>query len=850
MNNYGRPRRPMPQGAPRRDDYSYNDVYGRRAQRSSVSGMMQTDNYKSMRSGSLDGLEDDFEDLEPQRPAPRRGAVHESAAPARAESAPMQRPAPQAREEYFPDDFDDFDSEFGDTDVAGDGFQDDFADFGYGFDSFEPQVSAGRAGTARNLDEYRAMRAEQEYTARESVPQRRPQPAPAPSFDDGFTDDFDDGFEDDFDAPRPPQRNYAPANDFEDDFSDDFEDDFAAAPAAAAPAYRPAPPHPQGRPMPPQQQGRPMPPSQGRPMPPYQGGRPMPPQGRPQAPYGGNPNLTAEQRDLVDRRPQGMPEFYAQFLVSGEADERRRAKKASANRSKMKRIAVMASGCVAALAIIITVAVIFATRPKSPIEVRSGFDEVDSAILYSMLKTSVDEKLSEESVSIDVNGTKHTIQLADYGFAYAAPGTAEVTYLDVISGTEIVDREKLVSDGSIICNETRIKQLLLNLAATQGDTMIEPYYEIKGDQLTIFAGTDGVGIEYDDFLADLKTSVRNDSGSVKANVHVIEAPEVDMNKIYEEVACEPKDASTTTSSTGEMVFVPEIVGKEFDLEIAKKVVEAGGESWSITMTLTEPEVSLVELRAPYCLDLLASWTSKFDNTTNKARSSNIALAAAAINGTVFQPGEKISFNNIVGERTIDKGYSYATVYTSEGADTGVGGGICQVSSTMYYTALLCNLKIPRAEDKEEQGRFNHKYSVGYMDVVGTDATVSWPWPDLYIVNNKEYPVKVVMYVTDGEGDDAGKGLLHCEYWGTADGITCVIKSNNSNYVAPAKIYKHATATKTGKTTGAAGYTSTTYRYVYLNGEYQYRVKEAESTYAPLNIVVYTDSLPAGASWAD
>ena len=800
MNNnydgYNRPKRPAPQ----RPSYDYDDIYGRGARRSGLDGMMQTDNYKSMRSGSIDSLEDDFEEEKPQRVSVRRASRNPEPT---GDGGQPPRPVVREREEYL---FDDFDSDFGDTGVN-DGFDDDFGDL-YGFDSFEPQINAAAGGGARSLDEYRAMRGQQDYTVREETPVRTAR-APEPIFDD-----FDD-FEDDFDAPprRVPMRN-ADAGDFTDDFSDDFQDDFDVRPSASA--ARPAPP----------MQGRPMPPAQRRPAP----------------PSAGYQNLSAEQRDLVDRRPQGMPEFYAQFLVSGEADERRRAKYASANRSKMKRMAAIASGCVAALAIVITTAVILAMRPKNPIEVRSGFEEVDSTILYSILKESVDEKLSRESVSIDVNGTPQTINLSDYGFSYATPGTAEVTYLDIISGTEIIGKESLVSDGSIICNETRIKKLLTDLAATQGATMVEPYYEIEGDQLIVHAGTDGVGIEYDEFLASLKSCVRNKGGSVKANVHVIEAPDVDMDKIYNEVVCEPKDASTTTSATGDMVFVPEVVGKQFDLDSAKRIVSAGGTSWNITMALTEPEVSLVELRAPYCLDLLSSWASKFDSSSNKARASNINLAASTISGTIIQPGEKISFNNIVGERTVEKGYSYATVYTSEGADTGVGGGICQVSSTMYYTALLCNLYIPKEENKEEPGRINHAYAVGYMEVAGTDATVSYPWPDLYIVNNKEYPVKIVMYV---EGD-----YLHCEYWGTADGLTCVIKSNNDNYVAPKKLYKHATATKTGKTIGAAGYTSTTYRYVYKDGEYQYCTKEATSTYKPLNIVVYTDTLPAGASWAD
>ena len=184
MNNYyDRQRRPAPQGAPRRNSYDYNDIYGRGARDSGYSGMMQTDSYKSMRSGSLDSLEDDFEEE-----IPARGPGRRASSAAEATGQPTARPEPKVmqREEFLSDEFD---NEFGGTVTAEDQFQDDFADFGYGFDSFEPEVQTRQQSTARNLDEYRAMRQQQDYTVREEMPVRAARPAPQPAYND-FDDDF------------------------------------------------------------------------------------------------------------------------------------------------------------------------------------------------------------------------------------------------------------------------------------------------------------------------------------------------------------------------------------------------------------------------------------------------------------------------------------------------------------------------------------------------------------------------------------------------------------------------------------------------------------------------------------
>src|SRR5690606_24482567 len=104
------------------------------------------------------------------------------------------------------------------------------------------------------------------------------------------------------------------------------------------------------------------------------------------------------------------------------------------------------------------------------------------------------------------------------------------------------------------------------------------------------------------------------------------------------------------------------------------------------------------------------------NSRNKNRSHNISLAAKSINNYVLFPGEVFSFNKVVGQRTISKGYMRAKVIVRGEFSEGIGGGICQVSSTLYNAADHAGLKIMQ--------RYSHSRSVPYVPP-GRDATVNW-----------------------------------------------------------------------------------------------------------------------------
>lgn len=137
-------------------------------------------------------------------------------------------------------------------------------------------------------------------------------------------------------------------------------------------------------------------------------------------------------------------------------------------------------------------------------------------------------------------------------------------------------------------------------------------------------------------------------------------------------------------------------------------------------------------------NLYASYSSKYVN--NKDRTTNLRIASKAIDGTVIQPGQTFSFNKVVGKRTKSRGYKEAYVFSGSGTVMGVGGGICQVASTMFNTALLANVSIVE--------RHQHSQRVTYVPL-GRDAAIMWGSQDFRWKNNTGMPIKIKMSVKDG-----------------------------------------------------------------------------------------------------
>lgn len=137
-------------------------------------------------------------------------------------------------------------------------------------------------------------------------------------------------------------------------------------------------------------------------------------------------------------------------------------------------------------------------------------------------------------------------------------------------------------------------------------------------------------------------------------------------------------------------------------------------------------------------DILATYDSP--HVYNPVRTHNLELACAAINGTVLQPGDVFSFNNIVGERTAAKGYGEAAVYVGGRTEDQLGGGVCQVASTIYWCTLKADLEVVE--------RAPHRYTPTYIPW-GMDATIYWKSLDYKFRNNTAYPIRIEASVSGG-----------------------------------------------------------------------------------------------------
>lgn len=216
---------------------------------------------------------------------------------------------------------------------------------------------------------------------------------------------------------------------------------------------------------------------------------------------------------------------------------------------------------------------------------------------------------------------------------------------------------------------------------------------------------------------------------------ITEPDKTDYKEFLEGFLGEFKEPEYIRDEDGIISVTESSPGVSFDVQEALKIMNEHmeeGEVFVIPCSITLPEFTKPELEAMLFRDNMGSYTTSFA-TSSANRSSNIALATKALDGMVLMPGDEFSFNKTVGERTVDRGYKTAGAYVAGKTVDQVGGGICQVSSTLYNTVLLSNLEIVE--------RRNHQMTVSYVPV-GRDATVNWGTTDFRFKNNTKYPVKL------------------------------------------------------------------------------------------------------------
>ena len=190
--------------------------------------------------------------------------------------------------------------------------------------------------------------------------------------------------------------------------------------------------------------------------------------------------------------------------------------------------------------------------------------------------------------------------------------------------------------------------------------------------------------------------------------------------------------------TKEFTITPEQTGMTIDIDGAvegvKKLFDNQEFSGSVVVPSVpmEPEVTTEKLKANF--GLVGEHVTKASDNAN--RNNNLNQACKYINGTILKPGEEFSFNKVVGQRTVKRGFKEATVIQGGQYEQGLGGGVCQVSSTLYDAVLKSDLKIVK--------RYPHAWPSDYV-LEGLDATVDYPALDFVFKNNSDYQIIILMW---------------------------------------------------------------------------------------------------------
>lgn len=287
------------------------------------------------------------------------------------------------------------------------------------------------------------------------------------------------------------------------------------------------------------------------------------------------------------------------------------------------------------------------------------------------------------------------------------------------------------------------------------DPEAQTTWEVTDTELVLHKGVTGRTIDVaalTDALAErlgiLVSGFQLDAAPIEAQVTTAPPAAPDFDAIRSEIAAEPADAYLDKETRE---IVPSVTGVDFDTAQAQAVLDAAGEgeTVSVPLLLTEPKLTTAKLEANLFKDVLGSGSTTCAGPSN--RWYNIDLAAKRLNGTILLPGETFSYNGTVGPYTLASGYKAAGTYQNGQSVDATAGGICQLSSNLYWVTLKANLEIVE--------RHKHQFNGGYMPVIGTDATVWSDQLDFRFQNNTDYPIKIESYLDKNH-------KLHVTIYGT------------------------------------------------------------------------------------
>lgn len=287
---------------------------------------------------------------------------------------------------------------------------------------------------------------------------------------------------------------------------------------------------------------------------------------------------------------------------------------------------------------------------------------------------------------------------------------------------------------------------------------------ITDSNVTVRSGSHGENIDKLKTAKLVKALIEDHKGGIiEPEVIVTPPTKFNVDELYKQISSDPVDASYQVDNST-LTLIPHIFGRQIDKsrlsDIMSELDQTENTERTLPVTFTKPNITSDVATSLLFKDELAATSTRFSTATENGRNRgyNMGIAVAKINNMILAPGQEFSFNEIVGPRDLDHGFKLAHVYSAGKIIDGVGGGICQVSSTMYNAVLTADLKVAE--------RRNHSFTVGYVPL-GQDATAYYGGADFRFINSGKWPMKLLATITGnkisfsirGTNETPGKTVL-------------------------------------------------------------------------------------------
>jgi vancomycin resistance protein YoaR len=299
--------------------------------------------------------------------------------------------------------------------------------------------------------------------------------------------------------------------------------------------------------------------------------------------------------------------------------------------------------------------------------------------------------------------------------------------------------------------DASLEQAVSDTGIFEYRSLVETTWETTDASLIIHKGEAGETADKEQLMQMVQEAFDAvDFSTVIECPYIEESPaEPDFQAVADSVYKEASNA--TLDPANGYAVVESVTGTSLDAQAAKDAYDAApeGADIEVPLSVTEPEITSADMEANLFADLLGSYSSTVSGDSGKR--TNISLATEAVNGVILLPGEEFSYNGHVGDTTPEKGYQTAAVYKDGKVEYESGGGVCQVSSTIFAAIMYTDLEVTQ--------RQCHSMVVTYVPY-GMDATVYWDQHDFRFLNNHDYPV---MLSVSFDGSD-----IYVEIWGTQE----------------------------------------------------------------------------------